>query len=94
MYGLPHLAINLWTVGVFTLAVTLINFPFVAFDHSLTPIWVAICADFCFATFYIIYLWGLFFQELDYGQSWYKILIRSSSSPFETDRAQTSLVRS
>jgi hypothetical protein len=48
MYGLPHLAINLWTVGVFTLAVTLINFPFVVFDSSVTPIWVAICANFCF----------------------------------------------
>jgi hypothetical protein len=28
MYGLPHFAINLWTVGVFTLAATLINIPF------------------------------------------------------------------
>lgn len=53
LYGLPHLAINLWIVGVFTLAITVINLPLVAVDSSLTPLWVAICADFCFITFYV-----------------------------------------
>jgi cellulose synthase/poly-beta-1,6-N-acetylglucosamine synthase-like glycosyltransferase len=48
MYGLPHLAVNLWTVGVFTLAVTVINLPFTLIDKSLTPFWLAICANFCF----------------------------------------------
>jgi len=74
MYGLPNLAINLWIVGVFTLGATVINFPFVAFDRSLTPLWVAIIANFCFMTFYVLYLWGLFIQELDYGMPWYKII--------------------
>lgn len=62
MYGLPHLAVNLWTVGVFTLAVTIINLPFTLIDKSLTPFWLAICANFCFITFYTIYTWGLIFQ--------------------------------
>jgi hypothetical protein len=73
MYGLPHLAVNLWTVGVFTLAVTVINLPFTLIDKSLTPFWLAICANFCFITFYTIYSWGLLFQELDYGQPWWMI---------------------
>lgn len=59
MYGLPHLAVNLWTVGVFTLAVTIINLPFTLIDKSLTPLWLAIIANFCFITFYTIYTWGL-----------------------------------
>lgn len=75
MYGLPHLAVNLWTVGVFTLAVTIINLPFTLIDKSLTPLWLAICANFCFITFYTIYTWGLLFQELDYGQKWWMIPI-------------------
>lgn len=75
MYGLPHLAINLWIVGVFTLAVTLINLPFIALDDALTPLWVAIGANFCFCTFFTIYIWGLLFQELDYGQPIWKIPI-------------------
>lgn len=75
MYGLPHLAINLWTIGVFTLAVTIVNIPFLLFDKSLTPLWIAIMANFCFATFETIYIWGLLFQELDYGQPWYKIIM-------------------
>lgn len=75
MYGLPHLAVNLWTVGVFTLAVTVINLPFTLIDKSLTPLWLAICANFCFITFYTIYTWGLLFQELDYGQKWWMIPI-------------------
>ncbi|KAK9899185.1 glycosyltransferase family 2 protein [Cystobasidium minutum MCA 4210] len=75
MYGLPHLAVNLWTVGVFTLAVTIINLPFTLIDKSLTPFWLAICANFCFITFYTIYTWGLLFQELDYGQKWWMIPI-------------------
>lgn len=66
---------NLWIVGVFTLAVTIINIPFLLVDKSLTPLWVAVCADFCFVTFYWLYLWGLLFQELDYGQKWWRILI-------------------
>ncbi|KAH9457125.1 hypothetical protein MJO28_011336 [Puccinia striiformis f. sp. tritici] len=75
LYGLPHLAVNLWIVGVFTLAVTIINIPFLLVDQSLTPLWVAVCADFCFVTFYWLYLWGLLFQELDYGQKWWRIMI-------------------
>ncbi|CAH7666424.1 glycosyl transferase family group 2-domain-containing protein [Phakopsora pachyrhizi] len=75
LYGLPHLAVNLWIVGVFTLAVTIINIPFLLVDKSLTPLWVAACADFCFITFYWLYLWGLIFQELDYGQKWWRIMI-------------------
>ncbi|KNZ63133.1 uncharacterized protein VP01_1183g4 [Puccinia sorghi] len=75
LYGLPHFAVNLWIVGVFTLAVTIINIPFLLVDKSLTPLWVAVCADFCFVTFYWLYLWGLLFQELDYGQKWWRILI-------------------
>ena len=75
LYGLPNLAINLWIVGVFTLGVTIINLPLGFIDHSLTPLWVAICADFCFITFFTLYLWGLLFQELDYGQTWWKIPI-------------------
>ncbi|POV95141.1 hypothetical protein PSHT_15831 [Puccinia striiformis] len=74
-YGLPHFAVNLWIVGVFTLAVTIINIPFLLVDKSLTPLWVAVCADFCFVTFYWLYLWGLLFQELDYGQKWWRIMI-------------------
>ncbi|KAH8916814.1 glycosyltransferase family 2 protein [Atractiella rhizophila] len=73
MYGLPNLAINLWIVGVFTLAVTVVNFFLVFVDESLTPVWIAACADFCFITFYTLYLWGLLFQELDYGQKWWMI---------------------
>jgi hypothetical protein len=46
MYGLPHLATNLWVVGVFTLAVTIINIPFIAVDSSLTPVWMAACVPF------------------------------------------------
>ncbi|KAA1096243.1 hypothetical protein PGT21_010028 [Puccinia graminis f. sp. tritici] len=75
LYGLPHFAVNLWIVGVFTLAVTIINIPFLLIDKSLTPLWVAVCADFCFVTFYWLYLWGLLFQELDYGQKWWRIMI-------------------
>ncbi|KAI5478547.1 egghead protein (zeste-white 4 protein), glycosyltransferase family 2 protein [Pseudohyphozyma bogoriensis] len=75
LYGLPHLAINLWIVGVFTLGVTIINLPLGFIEHSLTPIWIAVCADFCFICFFTLYLWGLLFQELDYGQPWYKIIV-------------------
>ena len=80
MYGLPHLAVNLWTVGVFTLAVTIINLPFTLIDTSLTPFWLALLADFCFITFITIYTWGLLFQELDYGQKWWLILIHIPAS--------------
>lgn len=62
LYGLPHLAINLWIVGVFTLAVTVINIPFLLIDKSLTPLWIAICADFCFVCFFWLYIWGILFQ--------------------------------
>ncbi|KAM0756412.1 family 2 glycosyltransferase [Meredithblackwellia eburnea MCA 4105] len=75
LYGLPHLAINLWVVGVFTLGVTIINLPLGFIEHALTPLWVAVCANFCFITFFTLYLWGLLFQELDYGQTWWKIPI-------------------
>lgn len=75
MYGLPNLATNLWTVGVFTMSVTLINIPFIAVDSSDTPLWIAICGAFCFASFMTLYIWGLFFQELDYGQKIWKIPI-------------------
>lgn len=75
MYGLPNFAINLWIVGVFTLGVTIINFFFAIIDDSETPFWIALCADFCFITFYMLYIWGLLFQELDYGQKWWKIII-------------------
>ncbi|KAL8283223.1 hypothetical protein RQP46_006001 [Phenoliferia psychrophenolica] len=80
LYGLPNLAINLWIVGVFTLAVTIVNLPLGFIEHSLTPIWVAICADFCFITFFTLYLWGLLFQELDFGQVWWKIPIHLLSA--------------
>lgn len=74
VYGLPHLAVNLWTVGVFTLCVTceeptsctddcieltcfiVLNLPFMAFDSSLTPLWIAALAGFCFMTFETLYL--------------------------------------
>lgn len=75
LYGLPHLAINLWIVGVFTLAVTIVNLPLGFIEHSLTPLWIAVCASFCFITFFTLYLWGILFQELDYGQTWWKIPI-------------------
>ncbi|POY71974.1 hypothetical protein BMF94_4983 [Rhodotorula taiwanensis] len=75
LYGLPHLAINLWTIGVFTLGATIINLPLGFIEHSSTPIWIAVCANFCFITFFTLYLWGIFFQELDYGQTWWKIPI-------------------
>ncbi|GAA5949158.1 hypothetical protein JCM21900_004887 [Sporobolomyces salmonicolor] len=75
LYGLPHLAINLWVVGVFTLGATIVNLPLGFIEHSLTPVWIAVCADFCFITFFTLYLWGLLFQELDYGQTWWKIPI-------------------
>ncbi|KAK4057614.1 hypothetical protein OIO90_001261 [Microbotryomycetes sp. JL221] len=75
MYGLPHLAINLWIVGVFTLAVTIINLPLGFIEHSITPLWITVCASFCFITFFTLYLWGILFQELDFGQPWWKILI-------------------
>ena len=52
--------------SVFTLGATVINFAFVAFDQTLTPLWVAIIANFCFMTFYTLYLWGVFVQELDF----------------------------
>lgn len=38
---------------MFTLAVTIVNLPLGFIEHSLTPIWVAICADFCFITFFV-----------------------------------------
>ncbi|GAA5832241.1 hypothetical protein JCM11251_004290 [Rhodosporidiobolus azoricus] len=75
LYGLPHLAINLWIIGVFTLGATIINLPLGFIEHSTTPIWIAVCANFCFITFFTLYLWGLFFQELDFGQTWWKIPI-------------------
>ncbi|CDR39189.1 RHTO0S04e02630g1_1 [Rhodotorula toruloides] len=75
LYGLPHLAINLWIVGVFTLGATIINLPLGFIEHSLTPIWIAVAANFNFITFFTLYLWGLFFQELDFGQTWWKIPI-------------------
>ncbi|PLW34692.1 hypothetical protein PCANC_12257 [Puccinia coronata f. sp. avenae] len=75
LYGLPHFAVKPMDRGVFTLAVTIINIPFLLVDKSLTPLWVAVCADFCFVTFYWLYLWGLIFQELDYGQKWWRIMI-------------------
>lgn len=53
LYGLPHLAINLWIVGVFTLAVTIVNLPLGFIEHSLTPLWIAVCASFCFITFFV-----------------------------------------
>lgn len=40
-------------VGVFTLAVTIINLPLGFIEHSLTPLWVAVCANFCFITFFV-----------------------------------------
>ncbi|GAA5984015.1 hypothetical protein JCM11641_005568 [Rhodosporidiobolus odoratus] len=75
LYGLPHLAINLWIVGVFTLGATIVNLPLGFIEHSLTPLWIAVCANFCFITFFTLYLWGIFFQELDFGQTWWKIPI-------------------
>jgi hypothetical protein len=48
MYGFPHLATNLWIVGVLTLAVTIINIPFIAVDSSLTPVWMAACVPLFF----------------------------------------------
>jgi hypothetical protein len=80
MYGLPHLAVNLWTVGVFTLAVTIVNLPFTLIDKSLTPLWLAIIANFCFITFYTIYTWGLLFQELVS-----KSCLDTLQTPFLTD---------
>ncbi|KZT52981.1 glycosyltransferase family 2 protein [Calocera cornea HHB12733] len=72
VYGLPKLAINLWIVGVLTLAVTLINIPFSFWvDTSVTPFWIALCADFCFVTFIILYLMGFVFQEIDAATPWY-----------------------
>ena len=53
LYGLPHLAINLWTIGVLTLGATIINLPMAFIDHSLTPLWIAVCANFCFITFFV-----------------------------------------
>ncbi|GAA5994904.1 uncharacterized protein JCM10292_004422 [Rhodotorula paludigena] len=75
LYGLPHLAINLWIVGVFTLGATIVNLPLGFIEHSLTPLWIAVCANFCFITFFTLYLWGIFFQELDFGQTWWKVPI-------------------
>ncbi|TNY18979.1 family 2 glycosyltransferase [Rhodotorula diobovata] len=75
LYGLPHLAINLWIVGVFTLGATVINLPLGFIEHSTTPIWIAVSANFSFLTFFTLYLWGIFFQELDFGQTWWKIPI-------------------
>lgn len=60
---------------MFTLSVTIINIPFLLIDKSLTPLWIAVCADFCFITFFWLYLWGLLFEELDYGTPWYMIII-------------------
>jgi hypothetical protein len=37
----------------FTLAVTIINLPLGIINPSLTPLWVAIIADFCFITFFV-----------------------------------------
>lgn len=73
LYGLPHLAINMWTIGVLTLGATLVNLPMAFIEPSVTPLWIAVCANFCFITFFTLYLWGLLFQELDYGQTWWKI---------------------
>ncbi|KDE09694.1 hypothetical protein MVLG_00097 [Microbotryum lychnidis-dioicae p1A1 Lamole] len=75
LYGLPNFAINLWIVGVFTLAVTIVNLPLGFIEHSVTPLWIAISANFCFITFFSLYLIGILFQELDYGQPWYKIVV-------------------
>jgi hypothetical protein len=61
LYGLPHLAINLWIVGVFTLGATIINLPLGFIEHSLTPLWIAVCANFCFITFFTLYLCSFHF---------------------------------
>jgi hypothetical protein len=54
------LAINLWIVGVFTLGATIINLPLGFIEHSLTPLWIAVCANFCFITFFTLYLCAYF----------------------------------
>jgi hypothetical protein len=76
VYSLPAIAVKLWTVGVFCLAATVINIPFSFYvDTALSPVWIVAISSFCFANFYWLYLWGLLFQELDYGTKWYMMIL-------------------
>ncbi|KAI9137421.1 glycosyl transferase family group 2-domain-containing protein [Paraphysoderma sedebokerense] len=77
LYYLPQFAIKLWSTGVFCLIATIINIPLsLLIDGSATPIWIAVLSSFCFAVFYWLYLFGLIFQDLDYGTPWYLMIIR------------------
>ncbi|KAI9137422.1 glycosyl transferase family group 2-domain-containing protein [Paraphysoderma sedebokerense] len=77
LYHLPQIAIKLWSTGVFCLIATVINIPFsFLVDGSDTPAWIAACSSFCFGVFYWLYLWGLVFQDIDYGTAWYRMIYR------------------
>ncbi|KAJ3153298.1 hypothetical protein HDU89_000929 [Geranomyces variabilis] len=83
MYYLPELAIKLWTIGIFCLVATLVNIPFsFLVDGAPSPLWIVICSNFCFANFYWLYLWGLIFQELDFGTKWYMIPVHFIAAIF------------
>ncbi|KAI9137418.1 family 2 glycosyltransferase [Paraphysoderma sedebokerense] len=76
-YYLPQVAVKLWSTGIFCLIATIINIPLsLLIDGSATPIWIAVLSSFCFAVFYWLYLFGLIFQDLDYGTPWYLMIIR------------------
>lgn len=61
-----------------------------AFDHSLTPFWIALLAGFCFMTFEMLYMWGIFFQELYASRV---LLIRRSSAETDLDPLDLCLQR-
>ncbi|TPX53694.1 hypothetical protein PhCBS80983_g06229 [Powellomyces hirtus] len=83
MYYLPQMAIKLWTIGIFCLVATIINIPFsFIVDGSPSPLWIVVLSNFCFANFYWLYLWGVLFQELDFGTKWYMVPIHFIASIF------------
>ncbi|KAJ3084272.1 hypothetical protein HK102_000719 [Quaeritorhiza haematococci] len=77
MYGLPQLALVLWTIGVYGLVGTLVNIPFsIWVDGAPTPLWIAIAGTFNFACLYWLYLFGILFQEVDNGTPIWLMLLR------------------
>ena len=72
VYYLPQIMCRMWTSGIFCLTVTIINIPLsVVVDPAPSPFWLSLISVFSFGCLYWIYLWGIIFQELDYGTPWY-----------------------
>jgi hypothetical protein len=76
IHALPAIAIKLWTAGIICLAVTILNIPFnFILDDNPTVFWIAFLSAFCYANIYWVYVYGMIFQDIDYGYPWYIVLL-------------------